>query len=331
MGTRTGIVVGAVLLLTSVPAAARPRVQLRVAGECPTAEMLRRPLARWVQLEDRHDPEWIISVSTRSGVARLTLADRRGQVSLVREIASPDCRAVAEAFAVIVQAQFVELRVLPDPGASQPSPPAPMLAVEPRRSVASAPRSSSPPATVTSTMASAEPPGGSAVFSLAAAGGVGVGFSPGAVQALGQIDASWRPWGGRFVLRGALSAESPTTQQTNVDRVRLTRLSAGAAAGLRTRPEPVWIQVLAGAGLGATIVEPLDLPGDSSRMRAHPAASLAGAVGLTLGSGVSLRAELASAVFLLTDRYSITPEGEVARSPRGTAFFTVGVEWSPGQ
>jgi hypothetical protein len=73
-------------------------------------------------------------------------------------------------------------------------------------------------------------------------------------------------------------------------------------------------------------VTALDLMGRPGVVRAAPAVELAFAFARRLGGRWSLRAEAATRLFPLADRYLIDGVGEVGRSPRASVSAALGVQ-----
>src|SRR5690242_14179102 len=104
-------ILGVVVALVT-PAWAQPVVRLEVQGTCPRTDELRRAFDGRVPLSD-DGAGWTVAVSRGERSTRLDVRNADGSDAFDREIASEDCAALADAFAVIVEAHFVELHLLP--------------------------------------------------------------------------------------------------------------------------------------------------------------------------------------------------------------------------
>ena len=112
--SRQQAAVVAVIAMAAATGHAQPRVKLEVSGNCPSFDQVRDAIAEWVHVVDRNtDAEWTIAVVVGRRSSRLEI--RTKQASVVRGIASDDCEAMAEAFAVMVHGHLVELQLLPEP------------------------------------------------------------------------------------------------------------------------------------------------------------------------------------------------------------------------
>ncbi len=307
----SSIAVGWLLL----PGAARAQATLRtdVSSGCPDAAQVTAALdaVGLGQTGGAEASAWTVRVQpATAGAARLTLVAPDASTSVEREILSDDCPALATAFALIVQTQFVKLHLLPPPP-SETDPAAPPSAP---------PQPLSPPAP----RVPARPPTPHLAFGASA--GASLSADPSLTAAFGQIDATYRPRRGPLVARLLVSIESPTIQSNAPDRVERTAATTRIEAGLRLVSHRLWLQATAGAGLVVSSVAALDLTDRPSMLRAHPAFALSLAAGLRFAGSWSVRAEAAALGLPLADAYRIEPDGVVARSPRSSVLLGVGLE-----
>jgi len=164
------------------------------------------------------------------------------------------------------------------------------------------------------------------LLSVAAAGGVDVGVDPGAAAGFAEADLAIARAERGFVLRLGAAVGTTTEQQVMTDRVERRETSVRLGAGYRWGRGDWWLQPGAAAALVLSDVTALDLMGRPGVVRATPAAELAFAVARHLGGRFSLRAEAATRLFPLADRYLIDGVGEVGRSPRASFSAALGVQ-----
>jgi hypothetical protein len=285
------------------PAPQATIVRLDVQGSCPRTDDLRRAFDGRVPVGDE-GASWTVAVHRVDGSSRLDLRRADGSDALDREIASEDCAALADAFAVIVEAHFVELHLLPAKKIIVAAAPPPDVEVA---------RPAPPP----------EPVG----LSLALAGGVAVDADPADAAAAAEIDSTLAlPRLRGAVLRLAWHATSVTTQTSRTDHIE--RWTTGVRAGLawRWQRRSFFLQPGAALALLFAHVAATDLAGQPSVVRLHPGADFSLVAGVPIGGRFSLRAEIATTVFPSADRYLIDPIGEVGSSPRVTTMVGLGLQ-----
>jgi hypothetical protein len=116
-----GLLLALALLCAPCRAAAPPVLEVAAEGECPDANGLASALRAHGCVMGAS--EWHASVRRGSGMAELALRNSAGQTVLEREIPGDDCDAIAEAAALIIEAYFVQIGVLPEPRAGDAGPP----------------------------------------------------------------------------------------------------------------------------------------------------------------------------------------------------------------
>lgn len=111
------------VLCCSSAALAAPRVRVEVKGECPSRKDVEAALARFTEVASAGEPHFRVVVrEAAGGGASLELYRPDGGRAFERSIHSDDCASLAEAFALIVRAHFLELGLeLPAEDASPPS------------------------------------------------------------------------------------------------------------------------------------------------------------------------------------------------------------------
>jgi len=245
---------------------------------------------------------------------------------------------------VIVHGHFVTLQVLPPPESQpEPSQPAPRTdgqtselpettLAKPRPTAVAAAKSPPEPTPAVSQTSPrrSTPPAGSTPSSilLAISGGLNIAAAPSELAGFGQAEVGWFPRSNRFLVRAAVSIDSPITLEGEMDRVKLQRMAGSVGAGTRLEWGRAWVQPLAAVGAALWQVDALDLDGGASPLRVHPTVSIAATLGMPVNRSLALRAEANTTLFLVSDRYLIEPGGEVARSPRGAVSLGVGIEWA---
>lgn len=275
-------------------------VRIDVQGSCPRSEELRRALDGRVAVAD-DGAGWTVAVHRTGGSSRLDLRRADGSDALDREIASEDCAALADAFAVIVEAHFVELNLLP---AKREPPPEPAVEIV---------RPAPPPESIG--------------LSLALAGAVAVDAAPTDAAVAAEIDSMLALPRLRGVrLRLALHATSVTTQQSPTDHIERWTTGLRVGGGWRFERHGWFLQPGVALALLFAHVTALDLAGQPSIVRLHPGADFSLVAGVPIGGRFSLRAEIATTLFPSADRYLIDPVGEVGSSPRVTSMVGLGLQ-----
>jgi hypothetical protein len=139
---RPGWLVGSAIAVAAASVRAEPTLEVTESGVCPSrAELVDALEARQLAVGNSG---WKLGLRSLPGAAVLRLENVAGHLVLERELRSVDCPAMAAAFALIVEAYFVEIGMIAAPGSdasvparTAPSPEAP------------APRPASGPATPT--------------------------------------------------------------------------------------------------------------------------------------------------------------------------------------
>jgi hypothetical protein len=319
-----GVLLG--VLAGHARAVAQPAVRLAVAGDCPSADELSRALGGQVRAAADGEAAWTIEVEPAPPRAGLRLRAPDGALALERAIASEDCRALAQAFALIVIAQFAELQLLvaPSAPAPTPTPAAPPISRdapeheqehehehEHEREHEREP--AVPLALDVALLGGAEL--GIAPFAAAPAAGLALGLGP-------------EPRAGGWLARLDLRVAAPVQHESASDRVERWGGALRAELGGRL---PLgfgaWLAATAGGGVTLAHVTALDLAGEPGALRIWPALSLSALGGLALGARWSLRLQASASVYPRTDRYVIDPEGVVAKSPRAELAAGLGLQF----
>ena len=311
-----GWLIGSAIAVAAASVRAQPTLEVTETGACPSRVELVEAL------EARHlgvgGSGWRLGLRSVPGAAVLRLENVAGQVVLERELRSVDCPAMAAAFALIVEAYFVEIGVIAAPGSDLPEPPRATPPPEgPVPRTASGPAVRAAPAPAGPKRA---PPRGprpelslalgpelllpSPVVTVAADAAFGLNWSLlflrlGVVTTLPRVirvddDRVWR-WANRAELRaGVNSAGLEPWVGGGVTAVQLQ------AAALPVRPVRTFWSPLVAAGIAA---------------RQRLTTSWAGRVGL--GCYLPLRAE----------RYSIS-DVDIGPGPAFGCDLTYGIVWS---
>jgi len=286
-------------------AVARPQISVEVLGECPSAAMVEEQLGLYLTVTTApRRGAWRLKVASDSGRATFALSSPEGTPSFNRSIESDDCRTVAKAIALVIQAHFIELRLLPPEPATLP--------VEPRPPPPTPPRSPAPPPST---------------LSVALSGGVELSPQPLLAAAAFQLEVALRPRSVFLVPRLVLAVSHATEQTTELDRVRRIPVLLRLDAATRFERGRWWLAPTLGVGAVISQVTALDLPGEPQGVRAHPILGLALVVGLRLAPAWSLRGELCLNGHLTRDNYIIEPAGVVAKSPWGSLLATIGLQF----
>lgn len=298
------------LLVVAAPARADEpaRVRVETEGECPTAEALESALASLeIGTDGSGDDAWVVrAVHPARGATRFELR-APGNVTPVetRAIASPDCDALAQTFALIVHTHFMELGLVVAPPEPVPEPSDPV----PEPSISS--QVPEPPTEVP------EPVPTRWEVGLGVLGGLSV--EPLLPSLLAQIDTSYLPEAhGPFVLRVLFAAAFPTTQ-TGALAVTRWALRPGLEAGVRFGDAAFFFQALGGVVVDLSAIT---APGIPLFWRTSPGLSLSAGIGIHLERIVWVRLEVSEQVWLTYDRYFADPD-LVAQSPRSSTVLAL--------
>ncbi|HTM43637.1 MAG TPA: hypothetical protein VL137_01710 [Polyangiaceae bacterium] len=253
---------------------------------------------------------WVAQVErSEAGVSSVHLLSPQGEERLHRSIESDDCDALAKAFAIILEAHFMDLGLVkPRPVEPAPQPPPVVKLVNPTAAQQiKTPRSQ---------------------WVIGAGLGAAVGLpEPGATGAL-QLSGGL-VFAETWALQFSLIAGLPQTQDEGaVDgRVRSQAVELALAGGYRfSLNDSLWIEPEGGVGGRFTHAEPLDLQaGGASSFR--PSARLGLSSGLNLGKNWALRLDLLGDLLLVRDKYAVEPLGAVGAGPRSLLFLMFGVEF----
>lgn len=295
--------------------AGEPGIRLQQRGHCPRPALLRRELGARFALSARASAAtWSLRVErSAAGPLRLELRAPDGTLSLTRELRSEDCDALAPAVAIIAEVHFVQLSLPPArdprraarPAASRPARP-PTPPPPPARRPAAPPRERQ--------------------LSLALGGALDLAVSPLLARAAGQLDVAFRAWRAPVALRLAVLVDQPATQRGALDRVDLRQILTRLDAALRVDGARLWAQGALGVGVALSHARALDLPGEPTALRAGPLVAACVGGGVRMGAGLSLRAEITAHLYPIADRYTVSPFGEIGRSPRASLLFGLALQ-----
>jgi hypothetical protein len=312
------VVCALVVLSFAMPARADEpaRVRVETEGECPTTAALETALASLdIGTDGAGDDAWVVrAIHPAHGATRLELVPPLATAPVEsRAIASPDCEALAQTFALIVHTHFTELGV-------EVAPPAPVVVEavevappEVEASVFEAP-AVAPPAPIPMRWE----------LGLGVLGGVSV--EPLLPSLVGQIDASWLPEAsGPFVLRVLFAASTPTSQSTRLDEVSRWTLRPGLEAGARFGGTEAWIEFLGGVLVDVAAISAVGVP---AFWRAQPGIDLAIGFAIHAGGVVWVRVEASDQIWLTYDRYLVDPDGLIAQSPRNSTVLGLSAVFS---
>jgi hypothetical protein len=306
------LVLGLLVSLVLAPTAARAdepaRVRVETEGECPATVALEAALGSLgIGTDGVGDAAWIVrAIHPTHGATRFELWPPGASAAVERRaIASPDCDALAQTFALIVHTHFTELGLEVAPPAIDTPPiesetPAPDQVVAP---IVIAPRAPMR-------------------WEIALGVGGGVSVEPLLPSLVTSIDVSWLPESrGPFVLRLGLAASLPTTQITGTYTVSRYTLRPALEAGARFGTHDVWFQALAGVLVDIAAISATEIP---LFWRAQPGLDLALGLGIRIGRLVLVRIEASGQAWLTYDRYLADPD-LVAQSPRFSAVLSASV------
>jgi hypothetical protein len=317
----------------SAPAGAEPLAALELTGNCPSESELATALAaRRLPALAR---EFKVVLAEFSGGVDVTLVRLPNERLLERRVQSADCRALADAAAVIVEAYFVEL-------AGRSTPPAASNAAGNEPSAATSPPPAAPPPTLVvpvpppatsgARAAASIPPGATAPASagprieLALSGGAELYPQHGTLAAAGQLGVGlWLTSALELEAHGVLTTS--TTSGSPPDRVSRTerRVALRADRWLGSAPA---LAVLGGFGVALTSVEALDIPERATKVAWSPVLEGGLALRQPVGSGFALGGELGCHVLLTQENYVLEPDEQLGKGPRFACALLAGGSWS---
>ena len=149
------------------------------------------------------------------------------------------------------------------------------------------------------------------------------------VSGVGRVDVSLGlPH--RLVGRASISAGMGTRSSEPTEH-RRRQVLGRLDLGMRLVRDGYWLQP--GASLGAAVsriaaIVPVDMNlGEQATTRVHPVLGALTSAGARLGERIWFRADVDLSFYPIADRYLVEPLGEIARSPRVSAFLLAGIEW----
>jgi hypothetical protein len=272
-----------------------PVVRVFAEGACPTGQEVEASLTSWpISVTHDQQPAWGLLVERDNAalLSRLVLQSTTGRPAFERMIAGADCAAIAGAAAAIVAAHFMELHLIGE----------------------------APPA-----VAEVVPLPSPWYLSATVLGSGLLYIGPTASSWSGEATAGARRGSWGLFLAAGLAA--PTTQEARsqdaVDHVRRSELSFRLDFSRLFAGRTFWIEPGLGASILLSQVTALDLPGRPSVARSDFGPDAILVVGAHLSAALSVAASMTGAYLLRQDRYTISPEGTVARSP--SARLTMGL------
>jgi len=326
---------GAAVLVCSGHASAEALGSVAVAGNCPDQELVKEALGR------RELPAqaggYALVVRGAPGSAEVSLANAAGELVAGRRLESDDCRALADAAALIVETYFVELKARTEaagsvseapgesandgqkqppvtaPPTSAPPPPAPPAGVP--RLVR--PRAPSPPAATT-------PLG----VLVALAGGLDWLPEHGAWSGLGEAVVGLSLPRSKLGLELYAVTGTPATIGNGSNRVSRLERRLALRVDRPFRAEPTLAPWL-GAGVAVARLQALDLDSAPTPVRWSPTVE----AGVTLSEPVAkawaLRAELGCRLLVIEESYRVS-QATIGSGPRVGCDLLGGLSWSSG-
>lgn len=303
--------------------ASDPEPLLNVEGhsECPRPDQVQREASAWsVSNAARGGPSWRAVLEQRSaGSASLQLFSPEGEEVLQRTIDSADCDALAKAFAIILEAHFLDLGLV-EPREVSPAAPEPAAKPEPEPEPEPEPDPEPPPVAAEAT------PGPW----LRAGVGLGIDVAlpePGVTAAaqlqLGVLLAdNWA-----VLLAGQAALPREQSGATINSRVRSQSQTLALLLSKRIPTAGPWLEAHTGPGLRLSRVEAVDIDA-AGELSARPAWQLGLALGLPVSSKWSLRLDVVGNLVLQRDRYLIEPHGVVGHGPRTVLFAALGADFT---
>jgi len=325
--------------MVSAGASAEPLAALELTGNCPSEGELATALAARRLPEGAR--EFKVVLTEFAGGADVTLVRLPGEPVLERRVQSGDCRALADAAAVIVEAYFVELAASAPPSGpiapgNEPSVPgaATAAATQPTAAPSTPPSTSPTPANATpvATTATPRPPEATAStpsgprVDVTLAGGAELYPEHGSIAAAGQLAAGlWLTSALELEAHGMLT--TTTTSGSAPNRVSRTerRIALRANGWLGGTPQ---LAPFGGFGAAFTSVEALDVPAATAEVAWSPVLEGGFLLRQPVGSGLALGGELGCHVLLTQERYLVEPDGEIGKGPRFACAALASGTWS---
>lgn len=309
------------VLLGRAALAADPEPLLRVEGnsECPRPDQVQREVSAWsVSSAARGTPSWRAALEQPPGrAASLQLYSPQGEAVLQRTIESDDCVALAKAFAIILEAHFLDL------GLVEPRE-VPATEAEPMAQPEAEPEPAAEPAQPASAEATPTGPW------LRASAGIGVDVAlpePG-VTAAAQLQFGIvlaETWA--LLLAGQAALPREQSGDAVNSRVRSQSQTLAVLLSKRVTSAGPWLETYTGPSLRLSRVEAVDIDA-AGELSARPAWQLGLALGLPLDREWSLRLDVVGNLLLQRDRYLIEPHGVVGQGPRTVLFAALGVDFT---
>jgi len=358
---RQALLAFALLVGVTRHGAALPALSVRAIGSCPTESAIDSALGeRGLNLGGE---EYTVVVQSEADGATLRLKrNSQGQV-LERHIASQDCRALADAIAVVVEAYFIEMRVpdleptnkaagkedslggtstttafnsSPAPNLPElPALPAQNQALESASSIAPWPlvppfqartEALSEPLQAPDTRGFISKP--SPPFSFEGFVGVGVALVLPDAKLTPAVEVGAGVDLPRVPISTelALSTTAPTTSGSGLDRVRRWGSEGVFRVGVP------WVGALLyrpwlGLGLSAARLQALDVPAAPTKTSVTSIAEAGLEFAWPLGTSWHGRFDVSCVTLVYRDTYRVEPDGEIGRGPRFVCTTLIGVGW----
>jgi hypothetical protein len=310
---RPGWLIGSAITVAATSVRAQPTLEVTESGACPNrAELVEA-------LEARHlgvgGSGWKLGLRSLPGAAVLRLDNVAGQVVLERELRSVDCPAMAAAFALMVEAYFVEIGVIAAPGSepprATPSPEAP--------AARTASGAAAPTAPVPAGPTRASPPGPRPELSLAVGPEL---LLPSPVVTMA-ADAGFGLNWSQLSLRLALLTTLPSEIRVDEDRVWRWANRAELRAGVNLGGIEPWV----GGGVTAVQLQARALPLHPVRAFWSPLVGAGIAARQRFTSFWAGRVGLGCYLPLRAERYAIS-DVDIGPGPLFGCDLTYGVVWS---
>ena len=308
--------------ISASSARADDRVRVYVDGECPSDAGLGAALQAEVVEVSTSAAPWTIKVESSSGTSRLTVLHVEDGSVAERSIASDDCAAVAEAFALIIKGLVSMPR----------APPAPPNRARQSSGGATAAIHTTAPGSIAADAADdviGLAPRARPRFSVAATGGVDLRFDDTRARLVG-FDIAF-PIRRTADVRVIVEISEEVTSVGELAELDRRQSALRAEIGTRGARGPLWLEVGAGGGVTLSSVNAPSSTGSIGVVRVHPVFTSTLAIGARVSGSVSLRAHLGAALFPVVDRYTTAIMGEIGQSPRASVGFGVGLQFDVGK
>lgn len=320
-----------------------PSFQVSVQGSCPSRTELVRALDAKGSPVGMSHAEYMVHARSDPTGAWLQLTRSSGERVIERHFSSDDCRALADAMAVVIEAYFVEVGELPKPLHAPAEAPPPAVTITDAAAPTSSASAAGAPISTTQTRNAPEawvlpttvlvqrqwfrvvPKPLPALFPRAF-----MGIGPSLSLPQGSAALALEVGGGVDLPKPGIFSEVAATTNLPVvvgpspNRVwrwmsqALLRVGVPLGTELGYRP---WI----GVGVAVTRLRAEDLPAPPTRTTLRPLVGAGVEVTWPLGGFVHGRAELGCAVYPYGDIYRVDSTDEIGRGPRAVCTTALGL------